>query len=234
MWKSEIFLQKIYRATLDDLVEAAAVVEDESFLEEEIKENIEVYLKTFYDDRMCIGKDTIDLDVSREENFRLSLEHDNIDPNYLQSSHGIFLYEPFPLSSSETEASSSAQTGAGAVDGGQQGPSTPPPRKTYKIIETPEKEKYLEFLDVGSRVSGSVHYAYALISSNYTWVYILVYYSFSVDENQRSDPNIINKLNVKTSIAPEILRDASVVKHQAVYRDNIEYNELKDLIEVDD
>ena len=239
MWKSEIFLKKIYRAAegLDILAAAADQVEsgdNESLIEEGprhsleiMKENICVYLKCYYDDKMIDTNDTLELGGTLEQEFTDSLTNDDIDPNNLQESYGIYTYNP--LSYVETEESSSESEGD-AIGGG---PSTPPRRTSYKIVETPAK-RFLVFLteQVGSPVSGNVHVAHVLISPTYDEVYILVYYSFSINDNQRN-PDTIVKLSQATGIEQAVLLD--VENHDAVHHNNVKYEDLLDLIgECDD
>lgn len=245
MWKSEIFLKKIYRASsgISNLLKAAAYLADdsdgdnESLMEEKplhslavMKENICVYFKVFYDDRMEETNNSLELDGALEQEFTSSLTHDSIDPNNLQGSYGIFIYKPHSSPSVETQVSSSALTGGSAVGGG---PSTPPRRTTYKFTETPAKMS-LVFLteQVGSPVSGHVHIAYVLISPNYDEVYILIYYSLYIEDIQRNNPNTISKISQATNISEETLMDTSV--HAAVHCNNIRYDELLDLIAVNE
>ena len=233
MWKSEIFLKKIYRASIQHLIDAAEFLNDTT--EEQahppsldlIKENIGVYLQAFYDNKLLINNayDT-NMHTSVKGEFVKSLVHDNIDTNNLVGSLGVFKYEKNPSINENAEME--------PIQGGE-GPSTPPHPSSYKSIDTPAKEilKFLKEKDDEYAVSvlGYIDNAFVLINSNFKDIYILIYYTFFIDDVKRNNHDTIQKISKATGIPyARLMEETDVERYNSVEYDNILYEDLEYLV----
>ena len=216
MWKSELFLKKVYRSSMQTLSDAVTFLESEdgpAFLRklENLRDDICAYLRAYYFQEFLFDDSYQKIYVVNQtevdKDFFKSLTQDGIETNKLSRSYGIYRY---------THLFSSNTTVGTQVTGGG---------------DTPQKSK-LKFLYDKSQLSlkGNIDDAYVLINSDFKQIFIIIYYTFHIDEKTKDNDDLINKISFATGVSVSDLRIRNEFVYHCVEYDNITEEELDEKI----